>query len=270
MKRKKSSILIAGGMLVLSMLACNFGRTPDPYIPVPPTVEQGWAQTAQETAAVATETPTSGSGACANPYLPVATGATWNYKLTGSMPDTFTRSIVSADGVSFTDQDVFGTGVTRQGNWNCDSGNLTALNPSNGGSASVNAENVSVEFQTTALSGVTLPATINPGDAWDQSLTLEGTETINEMVIPAKNEFTNSCKATGFESVTVEAGTFDSLRVECLTTMKITITMQETPIETALTMNGVSWYAQNVGMVKSVSTGEGIDSTIELVAYNIP
>ena len=272
MKRNNSSILIAGGMLVLSILACNFGRTPDPFEPVPPTVAQGMTQAAQApTAEAATEAPVNGGGgACANPYLPVVMGATWNYKMTGSVSDTFTRSIVTADGSSFTDQDVFGTGVTRQGKWNCDSGNLTALNPSNGGSASVSTENVTVDFQTTAFSGVTLPATVNPGDAWEQSTTLEGTETINDMVIPAKNEFTNSCKAVGVESVTVEAGTFDAMRVDCVTNMKITITMQETPVETALTLNGTSWYAEGVGMIKSASTGQGVDSTIELVSYAIP
>jgi len=200
----------------------------------------------------------------------VVTGATWNYKLTSSTPDTFTRSIVAANGSSFTDQDVFGTGVTRQGKWSCESGNLTALDPSNGGSASVSTENVSVEFQTTATNGVTLPGTVNPGDTWQQTLTLEGTQTISDMVIPAKNEFSNSCEAIGLESVTVEAGTFDAMRVDCLTTMKISITMQETPIETVLTLHGPSWYAEGVGMVKSTSTGEGLDSTTELVSYSIP
>lgn len=269
--KNKFSLLSAAIALAISTLACNFGRTPDPYIPVPPTVEQGWTQTAQETAAAVTEVPVSGGGgACANPYLPVVTGATWNYKMTGSTPDTFTRSIVSADEVSFTDQDVFGTGVTRQGKWNCEGGNLTALNPSNGGSASVETENVSVDFQTTALSGVTLPGTITPGDKWEQAITLEGTETINDMVIPAKNEFSNSCAGIGMESVTVEAGTFDALRVDCVTTMKISVTMQGSPIETVLTLNGVSWYAAGVGMVKSTSTGEGLDSVIELVSYSIP
>jgi hypothetical protein len=268
MKKNKMSILIAGAMLVLSMLACNFGRTPDPFEPVPPTVAQGMTESAP--AAAATEVPASGGGACDNPYLPVVTGATWNYKMTGTTSDTFTRSIVNADGSSFTDQDVFGTGVTRQGKWNCDGGNLTALNPSNGNSASVSTEKVSVDFQTTAFSGVTLPATVNPGDTWEQSTTLEGTETINDMVIPAKNEFTNSCKANGVESVTVEAGTFDAMRVDCVTNMKITITMQGNPVETALTLNGMSWYAEGVGMVKLVSTGQGVDSTIELASYNIP
>ena len=264
MKRNNLSILIAGGALVLSMLACNFGRTPESS---PVEVPQESAVTESAPA----EVPASGgSGACANPYLPVVAGATWNYKMTGSISDTFTRSIVAVDGSSFTDQDVFGTGVTRQGKWNCDGGNLTALNPSNGSSASVSTENVSVDFQTTAFSGVTLPATVNPGDAWEQATTLEGDETINDMVIPAKNEFTNSCKAVGMESVTVEAGTFDAMRVDCMTNMKITITMQETPVETTVILNGSNWYAENVGMVKSASTGQGIDSTIELVSYNIP
>jgi hypothetical protein len=269
MKTNRISILIAGTMLVLSMLACNMGASPDPYVPVPPTVAQGLTESAPATEAP-TEVPASGGGACSNPYLPVVISATWNYKMTGSSSDTFTRSIIAADEGSFTDQDVFATGVTRQGKWNCESGSLTALNPSNGGSASVNTENVSVDFQTTAASGVSLPAAINPGDEWQQAVTLEGTQTISEMVIPAKNEFTNSCKAVGMESVTVEAGTFNAMRVDCQTVMKITITMQETPIETALNMNGVNWYAEGVGLVKSTSTGEGLDSTIELVSYNIP
>jgi hypothetical protein len=268
MKRNNPSILIAGGVLVLSMLACNFGKSPVSPAPVIEETESAPTPVAESLTEV--PVPTGGSGACANAYMPVVMGATWNYKMTGSMPDTFTRSIVTAGESGFTDEDTFGTGVTRQGKWNCENGDLIALNPSNGNSASVNAENVSVDFQTTALSGVTLPATVAPGDAWDQTLTLEGTETVNDLVIPAKNEFTNSCKAIGIESVTVEAGTFDAMRLECLTTMKITITMQETPIQTTLTMNGVSWYAQKVGMVKSISTGEGMDSTIELISYSIP
>jgi hypothetical protein len=37
-------------------------------------------------------------------------------------------------------------------------------------------------------------------------------------------------------------------------------------------MNGVttSWFAPGVGWVKSVSSGEGVDSVIELTSYSIP
>ncbi len=267
MKTNKSTILLAGATLLLSMLACNMGQSPDPFVPIPPTVSQGLT----ESATAATEVPANATaGACANPYMPVVAGATWNYKLTGPTPDTFTKSILSVEASGFTDQDAFGSGVTRQGKWNCENGNLTALNPSDGNSANVTTEGVSIDFETTAMSGLTLPATINAGDAWEQTLTLEGTQTINETVMPAKNQVTNTCKAVGIESVTVEAGTFDAMKVECITVMNIEIVMNDTPIQNSMTINGTNWYAEKVGLVKTISLGTGFDSATELTSYSIP
>ena len=94
-------------------------------------------------------------------------GATWDYKITGPVSDTFTHTILSVESDGFTEQDQFGTGVTRQGKWQCDDGNLIALNPSGGSSASVSTEGVSVDFETTAQGGVTLPASLTAGDTWN-------------------------------------------------------------------------------------------------------
>lgn len=265
MNINKTSYLIAGGILVLSMLACNLGNGPVPGGTPSP---EGTPNESTPTPEATADNSPSSSGACANPYLPVIAGAAWNYKLTGSVSDTFTRSIISVEASGFTDQDVFGRGVTRQGKWNCENGNLIALNPSEGGSASISAENISVDFQTTELSGVTIPATVNAGDTWTQTTTLEGTQTINGTQMPAKNQVANTCKAIGVESVAVEAGAFDALRVECQTVMNITITMQGNPIQTNLTINATNWYAENIGLVKTVTTGERLNSTIELVSYN--
>jgi len=271
MNMKKLPYQIAAGALLLSALACTIGRpapVPDPAEPVPATVSQGWTQAAAETPQ-ATSAPEQPAGACDNPYMPITQGATWNYAMTGSVSDTFTRSILSVAGDGFTDQDVFGTGVTRQGQWKCENGGLIALDPASGGSASVNAEGVTVDFQTTEQSGVTLPGSVQPGDTWAQTTTLEGTETISGTQIPAKNQFSNNCKAVGVESVTVAAGTFDALRVECQTSMVITLTMQGSDISTPVNFQATNWYVQGVGLVKTVSTGENLDSTIELTSYTI-
>ena len=147
---------------------------------------------------------------------------------------------------------------------------MKALNPSNGASASVNTENVAVDFQTTASSGITLPAAIRPGDAWEQTLTLEGSQTVNGLEMPAKNEFKNMCKAAGLESVTVEAGTFNAMRVDCATTMSLSLNMQGVPLDMTLNLNGTNWYAENIGLVKSITSGEGVESVIELLSYSIP
>lgn len=271
MKTNKSFIVISTGMLIFSMLACNLGKTIPSTDSAP--IEGGEFPSTPlpaVEATVITSADTGNIGACSNPYMPVIAGAMWTYKLTGPVPDTYTHSITTVEADGFTEQDVFGTGVTRQGKWTCDNGNLIALNPSGGSSASVETEGMTSEFQTTSLEGVTLPASINPGDSWTQSITIEGTQTLNDTTIPSKNQTTSTCTASGVESVTVEAGTFDAMRVDCQNTMIITITMNNSPIETSLTFNATNWYAKDVGLVKTVSTGENLDSTIELVSYSIP
>ena len=261
-------------MIVISVAACS------PAAPVTSPTAQSPEATAEVPAPTtevptATEAPTSvpepSVHACTNPYMPIVVGATWNYKLTGPLPDTFTHSILSVDESSFVEQDVFAAGVTRQGTWNCENGSLIALDPPSGASANVNTENnVSVDFETKDLSGVTIPAAINAGDTWSQSLTLEGTQTINGTSFPASNQLTSDCKAIGMESVTVEAGTFDAMRVECQTTMNLSLSMGDVPIQNTLNLTGTNWYAEGVGLVKTLTTGLGFDSTTELISYTIP
>jgi hypothetical protein len=266
MKPKHLSFFLASIALLASMLACNLG--------VPAPTDSDAAQTPEtgnpQTGPVTEAANVPGASACANPYLPIIAGATWYYNLTGPENDTFTRSIPAVNADGFTEQDVFGVGVTRQGEWKCENGNLVALNPSGGGSASVSAEGTSVDFQTTAIEGVTLPASINPGDSWSQSLTLEGTQTINGESFPASNQVSQNYTAMGNESVMVPAGTFDAMRVDCQVTMNITLDMGGNPLATTIALNNSNWYAIKVGLVKIVSTGSGLDSTIELTSYSIP
>jgi len=263
---------LTAGILTLFAAGCagnNVSSIPTEIPEITVVVNTPTAETSTEAAPA--DTSIAVTGACGNPYMPIVAGATWNYKLTGPVSDTFTHTILSVEDASFTEQDQFGTGVIRQGKWQCDNGNLIALNPSAGGSASISTEGISVDFQTKDLSGITVPAEINPGDTWAQSLTLEGTQTVNNLSFPASNQFSSTCKAIGVESVTVEAGTFDAMRVECENNMDITISLAEnTPSNTVLTFTNIVWYAQNVGMVKTSTSGMGLDSTVELTSYNIP
>ena len=141
MKPKHLSFFLASTALLASMLACNLG--------VPAPTDSDAAQTPEtgnpQTGPVTEAANVPDASACANPYLPIIVGATWNYNLTGPENDTFTRSILAVNADGFTEQDVFGVGVTRQGEWKCENGNLVALNPSGGGSASVSAEGTSVD-----------------------------------------------------------------------------------------------------------------------------
>lgn len=266
MKNRILPVKVAFAFVLLTSLACNLGNAAPTSIPS--------SGNPENTPAVEESSPPASSevtqGGCTNPYMPVSVGATWNYNMQGSSFDSYVHTVLSADNDSFVEQDTFSSGVTRQAEWKCDNGNLIALNPQGGASGTVNTEGVNVDFKTTSLDGITLPAVIKPGDTWSQSITLEGVENFNGMEVPAKNQFTSNCTAIGNESVTVPAGAFDALHVDCAIHMIITVTMGGSDIQTTLDFTSSIWYAPKIGMVKTVTTGSQVDSTIELASFAIP
>ena len=243
--------------LVLSMLACNIGSS----APAAPSSSSGGSPGS------------SGSGACNNPLYPVVVGASWSYTLTGPISSSFTRTVTGLTADGFNDQDVFANGVSRTGNWNCNNGALIALNPnsSGGGDSSVQSSHATANFHTTAMEGVTLPATVNVGDSWSQNFTLEGAVTLNGQDIPAKDVVAFSCTAGATESVTVPAGTFNAVHMDCTSDITITITMNGVETPSDVNTSSTMWYAAGVGMVKSSNLINGANAnTLELTAYNIP
>jgi len=253
--------ILASVVLLFAALACNLSGTPTAEPPV----------TSVPSATPAASPVPSLSGACANSLYPVVAGASWTYTTTIGVIGDYTRTIMTVNADGFTDQDVFSNGVTRTGEWGCDSGSLIAHQPDGGSTGAVQTSNVTAEFQTTALSGVTLPASVNVGDTWTQNFTLEGNESINGRTVPAKNETAYSCTAGGAESVTVPAGTFDAIRVDCNTDITITVTVAGAEVPAHVNATSTMWYAAGVGMVKSDNVVSGSASnTVELTAYNIP
>jgi hypothetical protein len=271
--------------LLISTLACSLTGNADPASVLQTLIPaQAQTQVAGETQTPVTSVVTpadtdlagGGSGAtssaCDNPLYPVVVGATWNYSLTGPLSDTFTRSIAALTSDGFTDQDVFTSGAIRTGHWTCESGNLTNLDPGdNLVTAVVQTASSNTGFQTTAMEGVTMPSGITSGTSWTQNFTIEGNQDLNGQQVASKNVTSFSCTATGEESVTVAAGSFTAMRVDCQTNITITITMAGMEIPTSIISTSSAWYAPGVGMVKTDSMlSDGTTSSIELTAFNIP
>lgn len=211
------------------------------------------------------------SGPCANPLYPVLAGANWTYQLTGTTNDTINRRIntVTADG--FEDQDTFDSGPVRTGKWNCAAGALTALDPVGDLTATVQRGAEISSFGTTTNDGVTLPAGIEAGTTWTQTVSITGTVTVNGISDDADNNTSLSCTANGMENVVVPAGSFNAMKVTCQNSVQITVTTDLVTIPVpALEFTSENWYAPNVGLVKSVASGGGIDTTTHLLAYSIP
>ncbi len=268
-------VFLALTLLVLASLACSLGNA-SPSAPPPaaasvpstnPTVEPAPATPADSAPTAAPSAAPSAApaaGPCAHLYYPVKPGASWQYQLSGPSSGTFTRSIVSLNENGFEVQDVFSAGTTLRASWACQQGSLISLTPSGG--ANISFADVQMNFVVESNSGVTLPADLQPGASWTQHLVVAGQHNIGGTNVDSHTVMDMSCKAIGVETVSVPAGSFDALHVDCSTHLEMSFA------GTTISVNDTTsaWYAPGVGEIKARSSSEMGSSEFVLLSYSIP
>lgn len=191
---------------------------------------------------------------CDHRYFPVKEGWVWTYKssLEGKT-HTITMSKVSDAGFTYTIQFDKGSVDTR---WRCDANGLSS--PEYSG-ANFGGKTQQLNFKTVDSKGAIIPNNLGIGSSWTYSFTLEGEMDNSKLT----NNMETSNKVVGLETVTVPAGTFKAVRIESTSTMKMSMNMggkaKDLP---ANVVQSISWYADGVGLVKSVAA----DITTELVS----
>jgi len=213
---------------------------------------------AQVLAAATPATFNFGHSACTTDYWPIQTGASWNY--TSASGDwSLGVATVQGDDTSATTTLVHGVPQGRtNADWTC---TTDGLSPGNSLEADFNGTTV----QTTVIStvGVWLPtARLDLNASWNFQETY--TQTGAPGASPATITLARDCSVNAAESVSVPAGTFDSLRADCTET--------RTDAAGATTQTELkSWYAKGVGLVREESSeNSGPVVTSELSSYNIP
>ncbi|MEJ5240902.1 MAG: hypothetical protein WHS87_06870 [Anaerolineales bacterium] len=255
---------------LLALLACSLPiLATTPSAPNQPSAPSGQTvATAPPTLAptvTATNTPSAPAGECYNPYYPVLAGARWEYQMSGASSDTFTSSILDVRENGFEEQLAFRVGTVVRRSWECRQGDLISLTPS--ALASVSVPGMEMNFTVESNSGITLPADPKPGQEWTQNVVYAGTANAGGMNFEVRGELTLSCRAVGMERVSVQAGNFDALRVDCATKLDISLSGSAA---FSLNENGSSWYAPGVGLVKSSGNSNAGPSELVLLSYSIP
>ncbi len=235
--------------------------TAEPTVPPSPTA-------ALPTATPIAPEPIAVAGECQNPYSPVVAGASWQYRFSGPDPETestFVRSITAVRANGFDEQDVFGD-LTRQSSWECRQGNLINLTSASSLSVAV-AGMPTTQMTVEANTGITFPADPRPGMAWTQNVVLRSRIDQGGMDLESRNAMDISCQAIGMETVSVPAGNFEALRVDCTSKMEVSVSgIQAFP----LTETSSAWYARGVGWIKSSGSTSTGTTEIVLLAYTIP
>jgi hypothetical protein len=244
-----------GGVLVLLFLmgtACSLGSsTPAPAATGP-----------EATPSSAAPQATSASTNCDNPYFPVVEGATSTWKVSSSAGDAVRTATIKDVGpnrfsVEKKGELSGGRTYTLVDKWSCVDAGLVQY-PTGELVAVAKGLNGEVTASVGENEGPTLPRDIQPGDTWIQTFNGEVTGPDSTTNWTVTYNFT----AAGLEQVTVPAGTFTAMKLTNLITW---------PNSGIPDMEMSYWFAQGVGLVKTVFSMEGIDpGTSELASYTLP
>jgi hypothetical protein len=186
----------------------------------------------------------------------VADEAVWVYALAGAedFPSTSTMNLHP------TDEREFIVNIVSDDRTSTQKGHCTeegvAFWDEPGVSATFTSGEDSTSASTTASTGVSMPAAIEVGDRWSQSVSIASSEGAISLVA----EF----EAVAAETVEVPAGRFEALRIDRHSTIQFS--------GQQITEDASLWYAEDVGMVKTVTTLPAGAGELELVllSYEIP
>ena len=206
------------------------------------------------------------AGPCYNDFFPVVEGASWTYNTTGvgAAPSSYTQSIAEAgeDGFTLT-HTIDGNETVLSIDYACGEDGLSSATlgglPGAAGGFSM---------QVTSFTGTNFPPSDQwkVGATWAASSTVEGGGTIQDIEAVATGTVDQTYDIVALESVTVPAGDFDAYKVNLTLTEKLALSMNGTEVPVEFTTNSTQWYAEGVGLIKSVTEGD-FASTTELASY---
>jgi len=200
------------------------------------------------------ETAGTESGLCGNEYYPVVNGGTWSYQGTSSDTEdyTFSNTITSVRDDGFSILVEFDE-VTLTQEWACTPDGILALDIGGGAAGTVATDDINLVMDTQNASGITYPNEIMPGDTWDHTLDFTGIMDMAGDSIEVSGDTEYNYTAIGIETITVPAGTFEAMKVDLITTINMNMTISGSEVPATVTSTSTSWFAKDVGWIKSDS-----------------
>lgn len=204
--------------------------------------------------------------ACDHPYLPMRQGTSWSYSSDyGSQSWAVTSVSGDLASATATMQMTFQEG-TIEYTWNCGSDGVVSFDF---GTMGLTTGAGIGDITITSNSGTILPPPdqLVPGATWSNNFTEEVTSGAAGVDFNLTMDVSETYTATGFETISTAAGTFDALRIDGSGTFATTSDLTGSITTTA---QFTYWLAPGVGFVRFETTSEGVSSVTELTGYSIP
>ena len=212
-----------------------------------------------------------------NSLSPVKLGATWSYLNKGGPVNEvgFRTTITSVRPAGFTVTTRFDDQVQVDQQWACKPEGLVALSLGAGQTAlDLTLEGINAQLDTSNARGVTIPAQVQTGMKWPYGLDIAGTLSQADQSAKVNGALDATMEAIAAEKVTVPAGTFQAMRIQTTSNVKLSANYLGLNIPITSVVNTTFWFAPGVGWIKAEQTGDlagtTLDSTTELQSYSIP
>lgn len=207
-----------------------------------------------------------GQTACDHPYLPLRQGASWVYS-SDDGTQTWSVPSVSGDMNSATAmmEIAFPQGTVNY-TWNCGADGVVSFDF---GTLGLPTSGFTSDITITSNSGAILPPPdqLVPGASWVNTFTEDvhtGAAGVEfNMTLEANETYT----ATGFETISTGAGTFDALRIDGDGTFAVN---NDVAGSFTIDVHSTYWVVEGVGFVRFETSAEGVSSVSDLSAYSIP
>jgi len=253
-------------VLLFTMMGCNIGKLMPSSNNTSSNSPTSDKKTSDTSASVAT--------LCNNGYYPVGPTMVRKYHVVypkGMLSDReYTESFSDFSGDTFVVNTDFGD-LKAHVTWRCTPDGLLATQFNN--SIDVVKSGASAKVDTIDSNGVTFPPADRwqPGEKWHAEYHV--TETLNgrdgKPMGNGDGTVQQDGEIVGSESITVPAGTFQTMKAVLKTQLEITIKVKGMSMPMKVPFETTAWFARDTGIVKAVTKmGETGDTTTELISSN--
>lgn len=219
----------------------------------------GQSAPASPNAAPTAKPSTTTSESCDNPYFGFKPGLTIAYSVTPFTKTAgdadYTTSIIGMSGNSVSVRTEMAGGVASSMKLDCRNHSV------------VSTDGQDFKMNVVSSSGTFMPPNVKTGSTWGNSQTVKLESSSDAAAAAGMGAFTitttEQARAVAEESVTVKAGTYKAVKVELTRTSTDQFESAAVKKTPPTTSTSVEWWVKGIGMIKSVTTGQGTTSTIE-------
>ncbi|GIW27461.1 MAG: hypothetical protein KatS3mg070_0824 [Meiothermus sp.] len=206
---------------------------------------------------------------CDQPFAPARPGWEWQYRVTGERPGAYSIRKTSITESSFV-QVRQSAGGKEETTYRCTPEGIAPVDfgTQGGGRVEAGAQSVSYDLKVVKVTGVAVPDYDRwaVGGSWKLVLEVQGTGQQGPLRFNISGTLETTYRVVAQETVTTPAGRFVAYKLQ--TTFATRLRAQAGPLSLPFNFEsqGTSWYAENVGLVRSIQKTRDGENVTELVA----